>query len=624
VKDQIGELKRGTEIVVCTPGRMIDILTLNSGRITNLKRVTYVVLDEADRMFDMGFEPQISKIVENIRKDRQTVMFSATFPRQVELLAKKILNNPLEITVGGRSVVCADVEQHVEVREDDTKFHRLLELLGEWNEKGSILVFVDRQETCDNLFRDLLKHGYAALSLHGGKDQADRDCTIADFKNRVSTVMVATSVAARGLDVKELILVVNYDVPNHHEDYVHRCGRTGRAGNKGFAYTFISPEEDKFAPDLVKALKESELPVPEELQKLADGFKAKVQSGQASQFKSSGFGGKGFKFDESEAEQKEQERKQQKLEYGVEVEEPEETNEETLEDEVAAITARATSAAGPPGMNALSMQSSLAEAVAKAQAQAAAVAAASAGGVMPTSTPTVAPSPILPMNPAAVALQQAAAAASAKIAASLAASSTTLTPLIPPIPTATGLLPLPSIVPLAPLAEAAGALPNISAAAAFAAQLNSSMAPPQAPGVGIGIKNPATPAMLQAARDAAAAITAKTVGSQPEEQHFMDEFEINDYPQQARWKVTHKDALSQITEWTGACITTKGVYCQPGKQPPTGERKLYLSIEGPTPNSIIYAKNEIKRIITEITSNMRPDQLAQAASSRYNVLGERS
>ena len=111
------------------------------------------------------------------------------------------------------------------------------------------------QDVCDELFHELLKHGYPCLSLHGGKDQADRDSTINDFKNGIMTLMIATSVAARGLDVKELVLVVNYDVPTHYEDYVHRCGRTGRAGRKGTALTFICPEEERHAPELVKALK---------------------------------------------------------------------------------------------------------------------------------------------------------------------------------------------------------------------------------------------------------------------------------------------------------------------------------------------------------------------------------
>jgi len=179
-------------------------------------------------MFDMGFEPQVMRIVDNVRPDRQTVMFSATFPRQMEALARRILNKPIEIQVGGRSVVCKDVEQHVVVLEDEMKFYKLLELLGIYQEKGSVIVFVDKQENADAVLKDLMKAGYSCMSLHGGIDQYDRDSTITDFKSGKVRLLIATSVAARGLDVKDLILVINYDCPNHYEDYVHRCGRTAR------------------------------------------------------------------------------------------------------------------------------------------------------------------------------------------------------------------------------------------------------------------------------------------------------------------------------------------------------------------------------------------------------------
>lgn len=253
---------------------MIDLLTANSGRVTNLKRVTYVVLDEADRMFDMGFEPQVMKIINNIRPDRQTVLFSATFPKQMDSLARKILRKPLEITVGGRSVVAPEIDQIVEVRAEDTKFNRLLEILGQmYNEDPECrtLIFVDRQESADNLLRDLMRKGYLCMSLHGGKDQVDRDSTIADFKSGVVPIVIATSVAARGLDVKQLKLVINYDAPNHMEDYVHRAGRTGRAGNKGTCITFITPEQERYSVDIYRALKASNATIPQELEDLSNG-----------------------------------------------------------------------------------------------------------------------------------------------------------------------------------------------------------------------------------------------------------------------------------------------------------------------------------------------------------------
>ncbi|OAP60601.1 pre-mRNA-processing ATP-dependent RNA helicase prp5 [Fonsecaea erecta] len=350
IKDQIADLKRGAEIVVCTPGRMIDLLAANSGRVTNLKRVTYVVLDEADRMFDMGFEPQVMKILSNIRPDRQTVLFSATFPRQMEALARKTLTKPVEIVVGGRSVVAPEITQIVEVREDSTKFIRLLELLGklyedEKNEDDRVLIFVDRQEAADGLLRDLMKKGYPCMSIHGGKDQIDRDSTIDDFKAGVVPILIATSVAARGLDVKQLKLVVNYDAPNHLEDYVHRAGRTGRAGNTGTAVTFLTEEQDRYAVDIAKALRQSGQPVPEAVQKLVDAFMEKVKAGKE-KAGASGFGGKGLeRLDQERDAAKARERKTFKTgEEGEEQEEKEDGKDVKVGDDLFAKAASSVKA----------------------------------------------------------------------------------------------------------------------------------------------------------------------------------------------------------------------------------------------------------------------------------------
>ncbi|KAF8445549.1 hypothetical protein BGX38DRAFT_1271216 [Terfezia claveryi] len=296
IKDQIADLKRGAEIIVCTPGRMIDLLAANSGRVTNLKRVTYVVLDEADRMFDMGFEPQVMKIIGNVRPDRQTVLFSATFP------------------------VSTEVNQIVEIRNDDDKFRRLLELL----------------ESADSLLRDLMRRGYPCMSIHGGKDQIDRDSTISDFKAGVVPVLVATSVAARGLDVKQLKLVVNYDSPNHMEDYVHRVGRTGRAGNTGTAVTFVTQEQGRYAVDISKALKLSGQKIPDDIQKLVDEFNEKVKSGKEKAH-ASGFGGKGLeRLDQERDLARRRERKQYGEEGGEAEPEEEATTNETVATELPA------------------------------------------------------------------------------------------------------------------------------------------------------------------------------------------------------------------------------------------------------------------------------------------------
>ena len=249
--------------------------------MTNLRRITYIVLDEADRMFDAGFEPQITKILQNVRPDRQTVLFSATFPRTMEALARKILQKPVEITVGHRSVVCGDVEQYFSVLQEAEKFNKLLELLGIYWEYGSVLVFVDKQEHCDKLVEQLMKHGYNCAPLHAGIDQYDRDSTVIDFKMGKLKLLVATGVAARGIDVKKLICVINFDCPNHYEEYVHRVGRTGRAGNKGYAWTFFNPlGQDKYVCDIVMGLEDAETgaKVSDEMKTIADRYKKLQES----------------------------------------------------------------------------------------------------------------------------------------------------------------------------------------------------------------------------------------------------------------------------------------------------------------------------------------------------------
>ena len=195
---------------------------------------------------------------------------------------------------------------------------QLLELLGNYQEQGSVLVFVEKQESADDLLKDLMKAGYDCISLHGGIDQYDRDSAVVDFKSGKIKLMVATSVAARGLDVKQLILVVNYDCPNHYEDYVHRCGRTGRAGNKGFAYTFITPDQERIAGDIIKAMDMSGTAVAPELQSMWDRYKAKLAAeGKTVRSGGGGFSGKGFKFDESEAQASIEKKKFQKAALGL-------------------------------------------------------------------------------------------------------------------------------------------------------------------------------------------------------------------------------------------------------------------------------------------------------------------
>lgn len=303
IESQIADLKRGCDIMVGTPGRIIDLLAANSGRVTNLHLVTYVVLDEADRMFDMGFEPQVAKIFTQVRPDRQCVLFSATFPRKMEVLAKRILCKPVEIIVGGVSVVALDITQKVELFEEKNeaqlqqlKLNKLLNIL-DTNKDTKVLIFVETKAGVDELLVHLLNHSIACLAIHGGKDQIDRKHTIKDFSLSDSglDILIATSIAARGLDVKGLNLVVNYDAPNHMEDYVHRVGRTGRAGTKGVAITFVNETEERAITDLVKAMRMSKVPeseIPSKLIAISSEFLNKVKAGKE-KYKF-GFGGKGL------------------------------------------------------------------------------------------------------------------------------------------------------------------------------------------------------------------------------------------------------------------------------------------------------------------------------------------
>ncbi|XP_060075225.1 probable ATP-dependent RNA helicase DDX46 [Ylistrum balloti] len=530
ISEQIAELKRGCEIIVCTPGRMIDMLSANNGRVTNLRRCTYIVLDEADRMFDMGFEPQVMKIVDNIRPDRQTVMFSATFPRQMEALARKILTKPIEVQVGGRSVVCKDVEQHVIVIDEDKKFLKLLELLGIYQEKGSVLVFVDKQEHADDLMKDLMKHSYPCLSLHGAIDQYDRDSTISDFKSGNISLLVATSVAARGLDVRHLILVVNYDCTNHYEDYVHRCGRTGRAGNRGFAYTFITPEQERYAGDILKALEMSGASVPADLERLWNDYKERAKAEGRTVKSSSGFKGKGFKFDETEAHLADERKKAQKAALGLQDSDDEDASldiDQQIEDMFASVK-RVTDVAKP---------------------------------IVPTQTPQ--PQIVAPT----VSNQQ-----KLELAKRLAAKINMQKKIGPDAQDITQQA-------AKSILTGDGAAPQVASktiAEQMAEKINAKL----------GYRP-------QTEDEDGADSNAETF------KRYEEELEINDFPQTARWKVTSKEALAQICEYSEAGITVRGTYFLPGKEVKEGERKLYLAIEATSDMAIQKAKKEITRLIKE-------------------------
>ncbi|CAI5758152.1 unnamed protein product [Candida verbasci] len=299
IETQINELKKGVEIVVGTPGRIIDLLAANSSRLTNLKRCTYVVIDEADRMFDLGFEPQVTKIFTQIRPNRQTILFSATLPKKMEILAEKLLTDPVKIIVGGVSIVAKEISQTIILFEDESnyqqeKFDKLTEILTDFKGHGKVLIFVEKQNDCDELQIKLMKKGFACVSIHGGKEQIDRKYAIKEFSDPSNDkdLLIATSIAARGLDVKNLNLVINFDPPNHLEDYVHRVGRTGRAGQFGESITFVFKNQQKEISSLVKALTLSEQEIDPKLLEINNQFLSKVKSGKE-KF-NFGFGGKGL------------------------------------------------------------------------------------------------------------------------------------------------------------------------------------------------------------------------------------------------------------------------------------------------------------------------------------------
>ncbi|GIL44076.1 hypothetical protein Vafri_1631 [Volvox africanus] len=284
---QARDLRAGVEIVIATPGRLIDML---DSRVTNLRRVTYLVLDEADRMLDMGFEPQIRKIVDQIRPDRQTLLWSATWPKEVQAIARDFLKNPYQVIIGSPDLKANhNIRQIVEMVEGFAKYPRLRKLLEAEMDGRRILIFVETKRGCDELVRQLRTDGYPALGLHGDKSQQERDWVLQEFKNGSHPIMLATDVAARGLDVKDIKVVVNYDMPKTAEDYVHRIGRTGRAGAHGTAYSFFTTADARLARQLVEVMQEAgQQPPPELLQMVHLGG-----GGGSGGFRSRGGGGGG-------------------------------------------------------------------------------------------------------------------------------------------------------------------------------------------------------------------------------------------------------------------------------------------------------------------------------------------
>ena len=247
--DQVRKLDRGVDVLIATPGRLLD--HFDRGRIL-LSDIKVLVIDEADRMLDMGFIPDVERIVSILPKIRQTLFFSATIPPEIRRLVDQFLMNPKEITVAPPSRPAADsVTQGLAIVDERDKRESLRRLIRSEDVKNA-LIFCNRKRDVDILYRSLKKHGFSVAALHGDMDQASRTETLEAFKNDQMKLLVASDVAARGLDIDDLSHVFNFDVPMHAEDYVHRIGRTGRAGREGRAFTLATPDDTKFVSAITK------------------------------------------------------------------------------------------------------------------------------------------------------------------------------------------------------------------------------------------------------------------------------------------------------------------------------------------------------------------------------------
>lgn len=456
----------------------------------------------------MGFAPQISAILSAIRPDRQTLLFSATFPKQIEKLARQSLKYPVEVLVGGRSVASNNVKQYAELVEEPDKFLRLLQILGEQVEgTKKVIIFVDTQVRSDRLFEQLLRNGYSTLSLHGGKEQEDRDSTLSDFKRKDGpNVLVATGVAARGLDVPACTCVVNFSTPNHLEAYVHQAGRTGRAGNKGVCYTLVSTDESQFAPIITRALHEAGQAenISAALKELSDSFKSKVQKGEA-KYAGSGFKGKGYSYDSTEMNEAQRmariEKRQALIEAGL--------------------------------MDAEEEDPILAAAEKKMESE----------KKKEDTGKFVVPDNLTPEQLALPGMKEA-------------------------------------------LMRKAGIIPASS---------------DESTDNGSGGK-------IRQAR-------------QTHDNHWIQEFEINDYPREALWKVTQKETTNRMQDEFRTAVTVKGSYVAPGADPPPGERKIYLHMEAEEIVLLQSAVLEIQRLLSEETLRVSAKAAAGGVGShKYTVI----
>lgn len=271
-KEQIKVVAKGVDIVIATPGRLNDLVM---ARHLNIINFSYIVLDEADRMLDMGFEPQIRKSLFDVRPDRQTVMTSATWPPGVRRLAESYMKDPIQVNVGSLDLAAVHtVTQKILFVEESEKEAALFEFLQSMDPNDKVIIFCGKKATATHITTELCLKGIACQSLHGDRDQSDREAALGEMVDGTVNILVATDVASRGIDIKDLTHVVNLDFPRHIEEYVHRVGRTGRAGKTGISLTFVSRNDWNNARDLIKILEEANQEIPEELEQMAERFEA--------------------------------------------------------------------------------------------------------------------------------------------------------------------------------------------------------------------------------------------------------------------------------------------------------------------------------------------------------------
>ncbi|XP_063218394.1 probable ATP-dependent RNA helicase DDX43 [Bacillus rossius redtenbacheri] len=293
-RDQVNIVTRGVEIVIATPGRLNDLV--NAG-VINISAVTYLVLDEADRMLDMGFEPQIRKSLLDIRPDRQTIMTSATWPEGVRRLAQSYMKNPIQVYVGSLDLAAVhSVTQRIELVTEDEKIPRLQDFLYNLGPEDKVIVFVGKKARADDISSDLVLKGVDCQSIHGDREQSDREQALADLKSGSVRILIATDVASRGIDIEDVTHIFNVDFPRNVEEYVHRVGRTGRAGKTGEAISLVTREDWGQAGELIKILEEANQEVPEELYSMSERFSAMRERRDEERRSGRGGGGGGGRF----------------------------------------------------------------------------------------------------------------------------------------------------------------------------------------------------------------------------------------------------------------------------------------------------------------------------------------